>query len=72
MCGDGEIWKKQQKEVEELRKLQKGSAGERKMGAYSHTRELLGGGQRDCVSDSKLMQCEVGGNIRMSLAKTPM
>lgn len=30
----------------------------RKMGAYSHARELLGGGQRDCANNSKLMQCE--------------
>lgn len=30
------------------------------MGAYSHTRELLGGGQRDCVNNSKLMQYEMG------------
>lgn len=59
-------------ELRNLRKSQKGSAGERKTGAYSHTRELPGGGQRDCSNDSKLMRCEVGGNIRMSLSKTAM
>jgi len=58
--------------IEESEEVAERFCRREKDGAYSHSRELLGRGRRDCVNNPELMQCEVGGNIRKSLSKTPM
>lgn len=53
--GDGaEIWKQQQKEVEELRKLRKTQKGSQERERWELIPKLQRGGQRECVNNAKL------------------